>query len=64
MTVTEIAMYKSRTSSQTTEVTDCESGSCIVPNEETIAAMQEALSGDLPRFASVSELMADLNAIA
>lgn len=33
-----------------------------VPNAETVAAMQEARSGKLPSFATVEELMADLNA--
>ena len=34
----------------------------LVPNADTIAAMQEARSGGLPRFHSVDALMADLNA--
>jgi DNA-damage-inducible protein J len=34
----------------------------LVPNAETIAAMQEARQGDLPRFDSIDALMADLNA--
>ena len=34
----------------------------LVPNAETIAAMQEHLHGPLPRFDTVEELMADLNA--
>jgi DNA-damage-inducible protein J len=34
----------------------------LVPNAETIAAMREAREGNLPRFSSVEELMADLNA--
>lgn len=33
-----------------------------VPNEETIAAMEEARRGGLPRAGSVEELMAQLNA--
>ena len=32
------------------------------PNAETIAAMEEARAGGLPSFATVEELMADLNA--
>lgn len=34
----------------------------LVPNAETIAAMKEARRGKLPSFATVEELMADLNA--
>lgn len=34
----------------------------LVPNEETIAAMKEARRGNLPSFATVGELIADLNA--
>ncbi|MDA8277530.1 MAG: type II toxin-antitoxin system RelB/DinJ family antitoxin [Actinomycetota bacterium] len=34
----------------------------LLPNEETIAAMKEARRGNLPSFATVEELMADLNA--
>ena len=34
----------------------------LVPNATTIAAMKEARSHKLPRFASVEALMADLNA--
>ena len=34
---------------------------CIVPNAETIAAMQGLHHGDLPVFTTVEELMADLN---
>jgi len=34
----------------------------LVPNAATIAAMEEARRGGLPRFDSVSALMADLNA--
>jgi DNA-damage-inducible protein J len=34
----------------------------LVPNAQTIEAMKEARRGDLPAFASVDELMADLNA--
>ncbi len=34
----------------------------LVPNAETIAAMQEARSGNLQSFTSVEALMADLNA--
>ena len=34
----------------------------LVPNADTIAAMQEACSGGLPRFHSIDALMADLNA--
>lgn len=34
----------------------------LVPNAETIAAMHEARRGKLPSFATVDELMADLNA--
>ncbi|MCX6432118.1 MAG: type II toxin-antitoxin system RelB/DinJ family antitoxin [Actinobacteria bacterium] len=34
----------------------------LVPNETTIAAIREARSADLPRFASVEDLMSDLNA--
>ncbi len=35
--------------------------SLLVPNATTIAAMQEGEDGDLPSFASIDELMADLN---
>ncbi len=34
----------------------------LVPNAETIAAMEEARRGNLPRFDSIEALMADLNA--
>jgi DNA-damage-inducible protein J len=34
----------------------------LVPNETTIAAIREARSADGPRFASVEDLMSDLNA--
>lgn len=34
----------------------------LVPNAETIAAMKEARQGKLPAFATVEELMANLNA--
>jgi DNA-damage-inducible protein J len=34
----------------------------LVPNAETIEAMKEARRGNLPSFATVEELMADLNA--
>ena len=34
----------------------------LIPNEETIAAMQEARSEDLPNFNSVDELFEELNA--
>ena len=34
----------------------------LIPNEETIAAMKEARQGNLPSFATVGELIADLNA--
>jgi DNA-damage-inducible protein J len=34
----------------------------LLPNEETIKAMKEARRGNLPSFATVEELMADLNA--
>ena len=34
----------------------------LIPNEETIAAMKEARRGNLPSFATVGELIADLNA--
>ncbi|MDR1126100.1 MAG: type II toxin-antitoxin system RelB/DinJ family antitoxin [Deltaproteobacteria bacterium] len=34
----------------------------LIPNAETIAAIEEARAGNLPRFHSVEELMADLNA--
>ena len=34
----------------------------LVPNAETIAAMQEHLHGPLPSFKTVEELMAHLNA--
>jgi DNA-damage-inducible protein J len=33
----------------------------VRPNAETIAAMEEARQGNLPSFASVDDLMADLN---
>ena len=33
----------------------------LVPNTETIEAMKEARRGNLPSFATVDELMADLN---
>ena len=32
------------------------------PNAETIAAMEEARAGNLPKFDSIEALMADLNA--
>lgn len=34
----------------------------MIPNAETIAAMEEARRGNLPSFKSVGDLMADLNA--
>ncbi len=34
----------------------------LIPNEDTIKAMQEARHGSLPSFDSVEALMADLNA--
>ncbi|MGB8366628.1 MAG: type II toxin-antitoxin system RelB/DinJ family antitoxin [Rhizomicrobium sp.] len=34
----------------------------LVPNAETIEAMKEARKGGLPRFESVEDLLADLNA--
>ena len=34
----------------------------LVPNAETIAAMEEHLHGPLPRFNTIEALMADLNA--
>lgn len=34
----------------------------LVPNATTIAAMKEARAGGLPSFATVEDLMADLNA--
>ena len=34
----------------------------LTPNAETIAAMREARSGELPRFKTVEDLMRDLNA--
>jgi DNA-damage-inducible protein J len=34
----------------------------LIPNGETVEAMLEARRGDLPSFASVEDLMADLNA--
>lgn len=34
----------------------------LVPNAETIEAMKEARSGNLPSFTTVEDLMADLNA--
>ncbi len=34
----------------------------LVPNKETIEAMKEARRGKLPSFATVDDLMADLNA--
>jgi len=34
----------------------------LIPNATTIAAMQEARKGGLPRFTSVKALMDDLNA--
>lgn len=34
----------------------------LVPNAETIAAMEEHLHGPLPRFNTIEELMADLHA--
>ena len=34
----------------------------LVPNAETIQAMKDARRGDLPSFANVEELMADVNA--
>ena len=33
----------------------------LSPSEETVAAMREARKGNLPRFKTVDELMADLN---
>jgi hypothetical protein len=32
-----------------------------IPNAETIAAMEEAVAGNLPRFDSIEALMADLH---
>lgn len=32
------------------------------PSAETVAAIQEARTGELPSFRNVSDLMADLNA--
>jgi DNA-damage-inducible protein J len=34
----------------------------LVPNAETVQAMKEARRGNLPSFANVEELMADVNA--
>ena len=34
----------------------------LVPNAETIAAMEEHLHGPLPRFDTIEELMAELHA--
>jgi DNA-damage-inducible protein J len=34
----------------------------LVPNAETIEALKEARRGNLPSFATVEDLMADLNA--
>lgn len=34
----------------------------LIPNEETIAAMREARRGDLAKFKTVGDLMADLHA--
>ncbi len=34
----------------------------LVPNAETVQAMKEARRGDLPSFANVEELMANVNA--
>lgn len=34
----------------------------LIPNAQTIEAMKEARKGKLPSFASVDELLADLNA--
>ena len=34
----------------------------LIPNAQTIAAMKEARKGKCPSFATVDELMADLNA--
>jgi DNA-damage-inducible protein J len=34
----------------------------LVPNDETIAAMKEAREARLPRFGTVDDLLADLNA--
>lgn len=34
----------------------------LAPNEATLAAMQEARDGPLPRFASIEALLADLHA--
>lgn len=34
----------------------------LIPNEETIAAMRESKDAKLPRFDSVENLMAELNA--
>jgi len=34
----------------------------FMPNEETIAAMQEARKGKLKSFASIDDLLVDLNA--
>jgi DNA-damage-inducible protein J len=34
----------------------------LIPNAETIAAMREARTGKMPSFATVEDLMAELNA--
>ena len=34
---------------------------CLVPNDETLAAMKEAESGDLITVGTVADLMAELN---
>ena len=34
---------------------------CLVPNDETLAAMEEAESGDLITVGTVADLMAELN---
>ena len=34
----------------------------LVPNAETVAAMKEARAGKLAKFATIEDLMADLNA--
>ncbi|MGH8586815.1 MAG: type II toxin-antitoxin system RelB/DinJ family antitoxin [Gammaproteobacteria bacterium] len=34
----------------------------LIPNAETVQAMKEARRGNLPSFANVEELMADVNA--
>jgi DNA-damage-inducible protein J len=41
---------------------NCIARNALVPNDETIAAMQEARHGKLPSFKSVDALFADLYA--